>query len=237
MTYFNRLELLRNTLMSIYAHDVKPYEIIIIDDGSDKQLTLDDIPLADIDIKLLCFLKSTKTWVNPCIAYNQAFSMADGDAIIIQNSECLHYTNIVKHVIENIKENDYFSYSCYSANLEETTNKKYDFAQRTVAYDGDSGWYNHSAFRPTKYHFCSAMTKSDYIKHDLKFNEVFKNGIGFDDNAFIWNIENKKMNAQIIDSEICIHQFHYTNSSNPDKERLVEINKNIFNRLMNGEIL
>lgn len=237
MTYFNRLELLKNTLMSIYSHDVKPYEIIIIDDGSDTRLTFDDIPLSDVNIKLLSFYKSKKTWVNPCIAYNQALSMVDGDIIIIQNSECIHYTNIVKHAIDNIKENDYFSYSCYSANQEETTNKKYNFEQRIVAYDGDSGWYNHSVFRPIKYHFCSAMMTSDYVKHDLKFNEAFKNGIGYDDDGFVWLIENKKMSIGIIDSEICIHQFHYANNLNSNRDRLIEINRNIFSRLINGEIL
>lgn len=57
-----------------------------------------------------------KDRINPCIPYNIGFELCKGDIIIIQNAECFHVGNILQYLIDNLNENDYITFSCFSTN-------------------------------------------------------------------------------------------------------------------------
>ena len=57
------------------------------------------------------------------------------------------------------------------------------------------------------YHFCSAMTKEDL--DDLGgFDMRYAQGVGYDDNDFIYRVRLKGMTTKIIDNPFVIHQYH-----------------------------
>lgn len=213
MTFWNRKQQLLNTLKSIakYNHDI---EIIIVDDASTNG---EDISYLANDYIKVAVLKD-KTWINPCIGFNTGFSMATGDLIIIQNSECYHVGDILRHAKKNVAPNRYVTYSALSVN-EEVTRQITEgadvktlvapFMERSIDvpdWDGN-GWYNHSAFRPGAYHFCSAILRDDL--YDLGgFDERYFDGLGFDDNELLARIHKKGMHISIIDYPFVVHQWH-----------------------------
>ena len=236
MAYFNnRKEQTINTLNSfkeLYHPLNYPYynfEVIIVDDNSAQEFKLNDIlnnyPFI---IKYIEITKEEKgNRINPCLAYNKGFENADGDVIIIQNPECMHVGDIILFLVNNLKENDYFSFSCFSTNnynlnkeLIESYNKfekinDNNFLSTNKNYGLGINWYNHPYIRPVSYHFCSAIYKKNL---DLLngFDPSYAEGYCFDDDEFLFRIKHHlKLNVINIppDNVFVIHQYHLFNSS------------------------
>ena len=248
MAYYNRRKLLLNTLKSIqlsrHRDDV---EIIIVDDASDDDHTIDDIgDMFKLDIKIIKIKKEDKWWINPCIPYNIGFKHVSSDVVIIQNPECFHFGDIIQYTLLNIKDGVYLNYACYSIDEQKTNliNKVGENAvlnyvgriltpmvNRSIVYDGETAWYNHSVHRPHKLHFCSAISKKDL--DDLGgFDERFANGIAFDDNEFLLRIERKPMDIRIIDRPFVIHQFHGVTKYS-QKQEYVQKNMLLYKSILN----
>ena len=120
MTHFNRKNQLMNTLRSIekQPNSKELTEIIIVDDVSDLPLRYEDFESFDLDIKLISVTTKNKWWVNPVIASNAAFNFISGNKVIIQNAECLHTTNIIDYVINNLGKNQYIAMGALSLSKE-----------------------------------------------------------------------------------------------------------------------
>jgi glycosyltransferase involved in cell wall biosynthesis len=235
MAYYNRLPLLIKTLESIQSHTI-PYEIVIVDDASQVPLAYDDLKdFTNLNIKLINVKPDEKTWCNPCIPYNISFKEATGDIILIQNPECFHRTDIVGYCDDNIKENEYVSFSCYSL-PSEAIPETHTLQNRVVVTDGDDGWYNHSQYRPVYFHFTAAIHKH---KLDLVggFDERFAHGIAYDDNALLYHILKNKISLRICDEMISLHQYHYSTIVR-DQTYGERYNRNhlLFAELVNGRI-
>ena len=216
MAYVNRKLQLLNTLKSISMSkiDKKDYEIIIVDDCSNELNKLNDIKqiFNDLNIKIIEIDKSTKWWINPCVVYNIGFKQIKNDIVIIQNAENIHNGDILTDIRENFKENDYRTYACYSLRREETIDlnnlDNINIKNRKIKCVGDNGWYNHSLYNKTAYHFCSVISKQNLFKLN-GFDEKFANGIGCDDDELKRRIELLYLNINIIDKPFVIHQWHY----------------------------
>lgn len=237
MAYYNRKQLLLNTLNTIMVND--DVEIIIVDDCStDGQ----DITYLESDNIHVITLKN-KTWKNPCIAYNTGFKHAKGDIILIQNAECLHMGDILGYVRKHLKNNLYINFSAYSINEEQTKRISEGDAPKSViqplldqeALWGETGWYNHVKHNCKFLHFCSAITKKDL--YDLGgFDERYANGYGFEDNDFIYRIRNRKrMRIRIVESFFVVHQ-HHSHASIGNVKDGMQINKALLieTKKMNG---
>lgn len=215
MSYYNRKKLLENSLhtIEIQEYPLDQLEIIIVDDASSpEESVVDLIKTFNLPIKLFVLDRTKKTWMNPCIPNNIGFSKATGDVILIQNPECMHQGNILEHVENHIKKGIYLNYSCFS--IDKKTTMNIDFTKHMVGPTGEiahengtNGWYNHSVYKPTGYHFCSAITREDL--YDLGgFDERFANGLAYDDNEFLHRIKLKNMLINYIDCPFVFHQFH-----------------------------
>lgn len=240
--YFNRRDLLINTLNTIKKTSFNNLEYIIVDDCSEEEHRVEDLTKEFEFIKVIRLEKQNKWYVNPCIPFNVGFKYVTGDFVIIQNPECLHVGDILSYVSNNLTDDNYLTFSCYSADLETTNNfSKYElskeqilnhvkFVNSTVFYEGQSGWYNHPTYRPKAYHFTNAITKNNLDKLG-GFDERYANGIGFDDDEFLRRI--KKMNLKInyCTDPFVIHQNHYKSSNSyklQNAAELCEINRSLF---------
>tara|TARA_Y100000593_G_scaffold95015_1_gene198299 strand:- start:42074 stop:42931 length:858 start_codon:yes stop_codon:yes gene_type:complete len=221
MSYYNRRKLLFNTLQSISQSEVvDKLEIVIVDDGSNSEHDLSDIKeYFDLDIKVIKIENHNKWWLNPCIPYNIALANSTGDAIIIQNPECFHTSDICSYVDKNLVENEYISTAVYALN-KETTDKLGngeldDISLNPWSCDNnpnpDNGnelaFYNHSVYRPKAFHWCTAITRKDFV--DIGgFDERFAFGCSYDDDDLVFRIRAKNMKIKIIDDLVVFHQWH-----------------------------
>lgn len=253
MSYYNRREQLLKTLYSISLSvmNKENIEIIIVDDCSDNEHKITDLNkgIFGLTIKVIEVKKEDKWWINPCVPFNMGFKETSGDIVVIQNPECIHFGDCLTIINENIKDNTYINFACYSIN-QGTTEKILKLDNNSniliniesiispmyngyVLETGDNGWYNHKIFRPVFYHFLSAMYKKDL--YDLNgFDARYAEGISFDDNEFLRRIIRKNMRVNIVNYPFVIHQWHYTGNNNIDSSRaaqLVRKNENLYNNI------
>jgi GT2 family glycosyltransferase len=217
MAYHNRRIQLIKTLNSINKtnYDKSKLEIIIINDCSSDEHNINDLPIVfnKLNIKLLNTNKISKDWVNSCVPYNMGFNYVKYDKIIIQNPECYHNDDILSYTYDNLTNKNYLSFGCYSLNNEESNSITFDHIKPLDQKFGlacSSGWYNHTEYRPSYYHFCSAITKNNLDKLN-GFDEDFKDGIGWDDNEFLYRIKLLDLSTEIINEPFVYHQAHNSN--------------------------
>lgn len=229
-SYYNRKPQFINTLKTIkHSKQIDNLELIVTDDGSSQEHKLDDI-LDDYPfIKLITVDPKEKWYVNPCIPFNKSIKAATGDIIILQNPECLHVGDILSNIVENLTDENYITYSVYSADYQSTQDiQKYPFEKKYIfdliknrltpfnnqnyVSEGISCWYNHSIYRPVGYHFISAITKKNMDKLN-GFDERFAYGIGFDDDEILFRIKKLGLDVKIIDEPFGVHQWHYSENN------------------------
>jgi glycosyltransferase involved in cell wall biosynthesis len=236
--YYNRKNLFYNTLRSIESLVSKDsVEIIVVDDASREEERIESfVDKFDLDLKIIRIEQKDKWWTNPCIPFNIGFKNATGDVIIIQNPECIHMGNIIKFVEENIQDNVYLNFGCYSIdekltrkitnsiqpdfNKVKVNNLIYPTNNCSIVADGETAWYNHSKYRPHQLHFCSAITKNNLVELG-GFDERYADGIGFDDNEFLLRIKRKNMLIKMIDNPFVLHQYHYSGTPMSQQNRLL----------------
>lgn len=215
MAYYNRKPQTLETLkgfQKMYAGKYN-FEVIIVDDNSNEENRLEeDIKQFTFPINLIVISAEEKgDRINPCIAYNRGFTEATGDIIVIQNPECYHVGDILKHTLENLGEQDYFTYSCFSVNSEEITNQiinsEYPLSLINNNFSIDNrniNWYNHPDKRCSNSHFCSAIHKYN-LNIIGGFDEQFQYGFCFDNDELLHKItHNLKLNVKCIDTNNCL---------------------------------
>ena len=103
------------------------FEVIIVDDASNEKNNIEGIEKKfSFPIQLCNISKEEKgNRENPCIPYNIGFQKSRGDFIIIQNPECLHIGDILGYVKENLNNDNYITFSCFSPN-------SYNFTDRVL---------------------------------------------------------------------------------------------------------
>jgi len=235
MSYYNRKQQLINSLNTIKLSKlINDVEVIIVDDCSNEEHKLDDILPAYPFVKLITLKSEDRWYTNPCVPFNKAIKECKGDIILLQNPECLHMGDILSDINKNINNRNYLVYGTYSINkimsnalnkLEYNNNvfnkiNKIISPINNVGYigEGTTCWYNHSIYRPVGYHFMSAMLKENMNKLN-GFDERFSNGIGFDDDEFLFRIKLLGLDIEIKDKPFAIHQWHYSENNFFAKEK------------------
>ncbi|KKL91832.1 hypothetical protein LCGC14_1890740 [marine sediment metagenome] len=246
MAYYNRKPQLLKTLDSINESTIKEFEIIIVDDGSTPEHRLDEEELhkhCDCNINLVEIDRDLKTWINPCMAHNIAFSLAKGDKVVIQNPETYHMGDILAHVNAHLLPTTYLTYRTIALNEPDTNGMPTKINVPEIAsymipiinntsavkgnpHVGQTIWYNHAKYRPVHYHFISAMTKENL--HRLGgFDERYKDGRSYDDNEFLIRIDRLGLKKLIINDPMAIHLYHPLFSSLSEGTNNADIYRNI----------
>jgi glycosyltransferase involved in cell wall biosynthesis len=198
-TYYNRQEQLLRTLESFTQYDPNEFRVVIVDDGSDEDIKL---PITRFEVVVLKTYR--KTWLQGDPAWNIGFYYAllkNPNVVILQNAECYHEGDILSYA-KRVTDKTYISFGCYSQSKNgKTINNK------CASFGGDSAWYNHPVYRPTGYHFCSAITANNLRKIN-GFDERFSFGVGYDDDYLLHQIKCLGLKVEITEEPFVIHQWH-----------------------------
>ena len=235
-SYYNRKQLFVESLKTIKKSSVKDIEFVVVDDGSDPPHRLETLQSQFPFLKIIRLEKENKWYINPCVPFNVGIRAAQGDKIVLQNPECLHVHDVLKCVDEELNDSNYISMSCYAVDSKQnrsvpkhSSNGTLEEFMRTFpqkAYIGgdNAGWYNHSRFRPTHFHFCSALTRNN-MKKINGFDERMAHGIGYDDDEIIQRIRMLGIQMIIKDDVSVIHQYHDSLWQHPNGAYLCEVNR------------
>jgi hypothetical protein len=209
LTTFNRRYQLEKTLASLEQY--KDCQVVIRDDSLDYE-------------------GNEKTWVNSSVAFNIAIYDAlkhDPDIVIIQNAECFHAGDIIGYAEKHLTDDNYISFGCYSLSENDTLPPKTLWPQG-ASFDGESAWYNHPVYRHVGYHFCSAITAKN-LKKLNGFDERLKDGIGYEDDLFLFQVKSLGLRVEVTSEPFVYHQWH--DHSHNHYPELVANNKALFEEL------
>lgn len=265
MTYYNRKSQIISTLdrFNFLYSNKYDFEVIIVDDNSDKEHHLFDI-INNYNFNIIYKYVSTSekgNIKNSCIGYNKGFALASGDIIIIQNPECIHVTNILDNLNKLNLENNYYTLPVISSpsfeynkiiinmikninynndddNIDFIINYTENINEKSDSeYKNIKGWYNHekySSIEQRHMHFCSIISKNNLDKLD-GFDENYAYGMWYDDNEFRDRIK-RFLHIDFLYDNLVIHLFHENGSSSHTSDNykiLIEKNKKLYNELQN----
>ncbi|MCW8849658.1 MAG: glycosyltransferase, partial [Melioribacteraceae bacterium] len=105
ITVFNRVHLLRKSLISLKNQSIKPGELIISDDGSSEDIAsgiFDIVKEFDFPVNLV---RQEKEGFRLAKCRNNAVKFSTGDLLIFLDQDIIHTDDFIKTFIENRKKN------------------------------------------------------------------------------------------------------------------------------------
>lgn len=223
--YYNRLNLLRYTLDSIFQSKYSNYEIIIVDDASDDYIELKKIEKQFNNIKIININKEDKgERTNPSVPLNRGIKAATGEILVIQNPESYHVGDVLTYTNRNLNRDDYFVFPTYNLHTENANSIFINIDSKTleeikkIPKNNDwLEWFQHPEYRNCKYHFCVSTYKNN-VDIIGGFDEEYANGVCFDDDDFVFKIESVgKFNLKSLyptESPFIVNLYHPPSSSN-----------------------
>jgi GT2 family glycosyltransferase len=230
LPYYKRPEL-ESSLISFLHHYSNrfDYEVIIIEDLVNSEDQNSHSKLIEIfnkfksKINIHVCLDTLRSF-NSANKYNIGFLNSSGKFIILSNPETIHEVDVLSGLDNefNDNQNNYIICSCKSLflinsiinNFDEMKNNKFNM------------WYQHTQHRNMQYHFCSAISRSNFIKVG-GFDERYCNGIAYEDDSFKERVKRNGINFINRDDLITIHIEH-DRSYTSGRTNLIDVNKNLF---------
>jgi glycosyltransferase involved in cell wall biosynthesis len=242
MTYFNRKWQTLKTLESIAKSKHDNFKVLVVDDASDVLFTEDiDISLYPFKIEVIRVEKGVKDWSSPVPIQNMGVTAAlkgGAEVLILQNAEAKHIGDPLVYAEENLTEDNYLSFACFSLSKQSTFDPNLDDnldsiieAHNVCAVDSEhDSWYNCGFIRGTFYDFCSAITKGNMLKLN-GYDERYAAGCCYSDDDLVMRIKRLGLKMEIPRNPFVVHQYHASSGGAPNFEALTIKNRELYNKL------
>jgi GT2 family glycosyltransferase len=225
MTNWNRERLLLKTLESFRHSKSKDFNVIIVDNKSDKD---SEIPPLPYEVRIVKLTSGLHYMAAHNYGFHYAIQNMKPDIILMQHSECYHQGDVISYA-KTVTEQTYISFACYSLGQGEEP-ETVEIKNRCMTSDGESAWYNHPVYRPRYTHFCAAITTKNLIKLN-GFDERFCEGVWFEDDYFLEQIKRLGLKIELCVDPFIFHQWHEIVWRDSDK---IFRNRDLYNELKNG---
>lgn len=212
--YYNRRTKLLNVLRSIdFSY---PIDVVLVDDGSDKEHEVYDLPGIYPAINLIRLEK--QHWQGAAVPINVGWKASHGNMIMINSSECMHIGSVVEYVFRNFKSNSYMAFSALmgSRHLDiddlpwdkpkkfmkavNKVNKKYELPS-------DRTWWGVHSTVGNYIAYCAVISRAN-MELLGGYDERFMCGVGYDDYDFTIRVKNLGLNMIRVDKPFVFHQWH-----------------------------
>jgi len=198
LPYYDRSLLLEVTLESFegFYSSREDWEVVIVEDFKNVKDTTLNTELKEVIKKFslpVRIVEGFEDSFNPSVLFNLGAKQAQGEFLILSNPECRHVVDVLSGLDEEFE----YDKDCYVV-----------CACRALNEDGSFyRWYQHSEHRNACYHFCSAISQENYWRIG-GFDERFKDGYGYDDNAFRDRVARGGVPFVVRDDLVVEHQWH-----------------------------
>jgi hypothetical protein len=238
--YISRAPQFHNTLLSFrhWYGNRRDIEVIVVQDRKNTDADMEQIlkfmaQFPELNIRSVMCSIDTR---NPSPHYNQGVDIANGKYIIITNPECFHETDVIGGLDRLHEDNTYIVCACKYRRSNLDFPQKYEdvhFSSTKGIKTGELDWYQHTQHRDLQYHFCSSLSKENYLKIG-GFDERYIHGMGYDDLDFITTIRKSDMKIMSRDDLVVVHQYHEWTTSISEVCRLTQINSIEFGKKWPG---
>lgn len=208
--YWNRNELLNKTLDSFEIYEDLEFEVIVVDDGSPEPPSIapHGFPIEIVSLPQKTDLK------NPCLPWNTGVKRSKYDTVVLTHAEIRHEKPVFPKMIEELKERGERGYVLASC---------WDVSGRWYCYPNYKGPKADRIPEGFGLNFCAMMNKA-FFKEIGGFDEIYRDGAGYEDNDFAWTIHKNGGNV-IIRPDLVVN--HYRTNVNWGAKRFNR-NKRIF---------
>lgn len=191
MTTFNRAPQLLRTLESITPQSYKDFEVVIVDDGNDKETPVLMQRQWPFPIKYFR-LNRPKVGARsgPAVAINFGVRRATGEIVVVQNAECRHVGEILSQLISTVKSDNVVL--CQTDHFDESGKNLgtvVDIKEARFAY-----------------FFCGAIYKA-WICKLRGFDEDFNGVWGGEDDDFSYRLHKAGVKFHFLNDKVQ-HQWH-----------------------------
>lgn len=235
--YHKRSDQLHNTLVSYRYHygERDDVEIIIVEDFKNSIDEVEHNKLEKVidsfsDLKITYIVSSRKDNYNPAPLFNEASRAAQGKFLVLTNPECFHEVNILNGASEVLDYNDDVYVICGCRHIGRYPKRIEKFQDFDYVH---LSWYQHSEKKNSGLHFCSIISKYNFIILG-GFDEGFSKGIDYDDTDFRERVRESMLSIVTRDDLTVDHQKHDKDTSvfteNLQDNPLLLSNKRLFYR-------
>lgn len=204
MPYWRRQERLDATLDSLEQYD--DIEVCICADGCTIEIKERPYPVKVMHLPMKDEPK------NPCVPFNWARKLAEGEYLCITNPEILHPEPVLPAMLEAlVGDRGYVLATCWNPEKERWHCRAGYVPPHTAPIPKGSGL-----------HFCALM-RADFYDEIGGFSEEYRDGAGYDDNDFIWKVHEAGGIIKIVPETV-----HHFNTGIKWPAQMVERNKRIF---------
>lgn len=241
MPYFHRPQQLCSTLTSFkhFYKDRNDFEIVIVEDYKNYMSPTYSNALYEIlhifekDFQIVLEVQKGGVTYNPTSHFNQGVEVAVGEFILLTSPECFHMVNILSGADEEFKtnKNKYLVCGCKSTKNGTTGVMKF----KDFKYSFHM-WYQHTKHRPADYHFCTLISKENFLKIN-GFDSRYQDGIAFDDDAFRDRVRNSNLEIVRRNDLWVVHVQHSKAKKEISRNEYMKLwrkNRNIYGSDGNG---
>jgi hypothetical protein len=227
--YYKRPELQSSLVSFLHHYSRNDYEVVIVEDLANAEDAASHIKLFEIINKFkdkmnIVYVLDDLRSFNSANKYNVGFLNSTGDFIILSNPETAHEVNILNELDKEFSANpnNYIVCACKSLFLSKPILDVFD----DIRNNKMNIWYQHTKHRNKQYHFCSAISRQNFVAVG-GFDERYCSGIAYEDDSFIERVRRNKICIKNRDDLLTIHIDH-DKSYASGKSNLIEINRNLF---------